>query len=156
MLQNAQKENLLTFMFPLLVLFIIALFVNKHLRFRRCISRLLASNSSKTLNATTINTFLERINSESAELIVASERAITVFFRGRTILLVWGQASLPLTTHAGQLWRSRPCLFAIADVPQRKWMATHTEVFRLAFAGSTHSVFWVDAFAFESGINMPS
>src|SRR5688572_5743420 len=114
-------------------------------RYRRHALIILSRNAFDEPGTQAIHSALESINATCREYTFGIERSANILFRGHRVTLVLGQVGcLSFAPRASLTWGTSTRLFALADSTQLDWMTAQSDVFKPAYLGSLHSVFWVN------------
>jgi len=127
-----------------IVLTYFALPVFFYWRFRHNISVVFSRNQFSDPNLSAITVSLEALNSELTDFSFTADRVANILLRGQPVSLIYGSVgSLGIAGRSGNMWHSKKCVYAFADAEQSNWMRQSGDIFELAVAGTSHSVFWV-------------
>ena len=114
------------------------------LQINRAVSRILSAHQKDIPTLETINDLVTSLNQESTRLTFTPMRRANILFRGRIVSIVDGYVGGIDTYGFVVRWTSNRLLFAVADLEQSEWMSRNSDVFTLAFKGTTGCVFWTN------------
>jgi hypothetical protein len=137
------EEKLTLYGFPLflLPLGLLVLLIVWRLRFKSMVGRIFDGRYASHIEFVDIRERLEVLNAECPTHAFEAKRVAKVSVQGHPILLIYGPVSGFVPTDEGST--STKSVFAIGEGDDIEWMRRFSDVFELAFAGSTSSIFWV-------------
>ena len=125
---------------------IIAIFVLLAIHAMKDISRrkrLLSYGDASNPSESELLSALSALNEESSGRLFGVSRHSVVNFRGRRLVLIWGNIGGLSTNRGGVIWSFAKHLYVLGFAPDCEWLCAQTDVLKECVRGTDCSIYWI-------------